>query len=133
MKRAWAGMAVLLACTVATGAPAAISREEYQARKERAEADYKAARQTCNPLKGNARDVCRVQAEGKLKVARAELEAQYHPSPRNDARVATERADAAYRLAREKCDDHPGNARDVCLEDAKAAFVNAKGDARARP
>ena len=59
-------------------------------------------------------------------MAQAELEAQYKPSPRNTQKVAEARADAAYEVAKEKCDDLKGNEKDVCEKDAKAARVKAK-------
>ena len=43
---------------------------------------------------------------------------------------ATARADANYEVAKEKCDDLAGNAKDVCVKEAKAAFVKAKADAK---
>jgi hypothetical protein len=45
--------------------------------------------------------------------------------------VRTAKADAAYELAKEKCDDLSGNAKDVCQKDAKAAQASAKADAKA--
>ena len=59
-----------------------------------------------------------------------ELEAQYKPTPKHDDKVKTEKAVAAYRLAREKCGDLRGNAKDVCKKDAKAGYVAATGEAR---
>jgi hypothetical protein len=128
MKHTLISVAVALCCGFAGAAGSAESKAEYKAQKDRVEADYKAAKEQCKPLKGNAQDICTVQARGNYKVAKAELEAQHEPSPRHDAKVKTEKADAAYQLAKEKCDDLSGNAKDVCSRDAKAAFVGAKGD-----
>jgi hypothetical protein len=47
---------------------------------------------------------------------------------REKARVA--RAEAAYEVAKEKCDDLSGNPKDVCIREAKAAHVKALADAR---
>jgi hypothetical protein len=77
-------------------------------------------------MKGHEREVCRVEARGSRKVGLATLEAQYRPSPRNEAKLRAERADAAYRLALERCDGRPGAEKDACRNDAKAAFANAK-------
>ena len=46
-----------------------------------------------------------------------------------DALIA--RADAEYAVAKEKCDDFAGNAKDVCVKEAKATFTKAKVDAKA--
>jgi hypothetical protein len=70
------------------------------------------------------------EAKGAEKVAKAELEAQYKPSPRNDEKLAVAKADAAYDVAKERCDDQSGNGKDVCIKDAKAAQVKAKESAK---
>jgi hypothetical protein len=114
----------------AGSAGAAMAKEDYKVEKDRVEADYKAARQKCNDLKANAKDICMVEAKGNHKVAKAQLEAQHEPSPRHDAKVKSEKAEAAYDLAKQKCDDLSGTAKDACKKDAQAAFVNAKGEAK---
>ena len=108
----------------------AMPRDQYKADKDRVEAQYKADRDQCKSLKGNAEDVCKAEAKGKEKVAKAELEARYKNTDkaRYDARVA--RADAAYDVAKEKCDDMSGNQKDVCVKEAKAAHTKAKADAK---
>jgi hypothetical protein len=40
------------------------------------------------------------------------------------------KAEADYRVAKERCDDQAGNVKDVCLEEAKAAEAAAKADAK---
>ena len=52
------------------------------------------------------------------------------PSAKATRKVADARADAAYDVAKEKCDDLKGNDKDVCEKDAKAARVKAKEDAK---
>ena len=82
-------------------------------------------------MSGNAKDICQAEAKGKQKIAKAELDARYKGTAkaREDARVA--RADAQYEVAKEKCDDLSGNAKDVCVKEAKAAQTRAKADAKA--
>ena len=70
------------------------------------------------------------EAKGKEDIAKAELDAQYKPSAKATHKVADTRADAAYEVAKEKCDDLKGNDKDVCVKDAKAAHVKAKEDAK---
>jgi hypothetical protein len=41
------------------------------------------------------------------------------------------KADAAYDVAKEKCDDRKGNDKDVCVKEAKAAHTQATADAKA--
>ena len=107
-----------------------MSRDAYKADKDKIEAQHKTDRQQCSSLSGNAKDVCQAEAKGKEKVAKAELEANYKNTDkaRNDARVA--KADAAYDVAKEKCDDMAGNQKDVCVKEAKAAQTKAKADAK---
>jgi hypothetical protein len=95
-----------------------------------ADAAYKADKEACNSLSGNAKDVCMEEAKGKEKVAKAEAKAAYDGTPkaREDARLA--RAEATYEVAKEKCDDMSGNQKDVCVKEAKAAYTKAKADAK---
>ena len=107
-----------------------MSRDAYKAQEKSVEAQYKADKDRCSSLTGNAKDVCQAEAKGKEKVAKAQLEADYKNTDkaRNDARVA--RADADYDVAKEKCDDLSGNQKDVCVKEAKAAHEKAKADAK---
>lgn len=123
-------VAVLASCAWATNAMA-MTKEEFSAQKDRIEADYKAAKEKCDTLKANAKDICVSEAKGTEKVAKAELDAQYKPSPRAEARVIEAKADAAYDLAKEKCDDLAGNAKDTCVKDAKSTHASAKAQANA--
>jgi hypothetical protein len=132
MKRNVLAIALASCCAFAGTAGAAISTDEYKTQKDRVEADYKAAKERCGALKDNAQDICNAQAKGDYKVAKAELEAQYKPSPRSEEKAKVAKADAAYELAKEKCDDMKGEARDSCKKDAKAAFVSAKSGAKTK-
>lgn len=110
---------------------AQMSRDEYSAAKNRIEDNRKAAMEACDGLSGNKKDICEAEAKGKEKVEKAELEASYKPTAKNqqDARIA--KAEADYEVAKERCDDLSGNQKDVCLKDAKAAETAAKADAKA--
>lgn len=124
---------VLLAAGLMAAAGVHAQTMDRQARDqavERASQQYKADKARCDALSGNAKDICIEEAKGREKVARADAEAAYRHTPkaREDARVA--RADATYEVAKEKCDDLAGNAKDVCRKEAVAAHVKAKADAR---
>ncbi|MFO1304016.1 MAG: hypothetical protein U1F54_09815 [Burkholderiales bacterium] len=95
-----------------------------------AEVQYKADKDACKSLSGNAKDICMEEAKGKEKVAKAEANAAYENTPkaRENARVA--HADATYEVAKEKCDDLSGNQKDVCVKEAKAQHTKAKADAK---
>jgi hypothetical protein len=109
---------------------APMAKDAYDAESKRIESDYKAAKEQCKTLSGNAKDICVEDAKAKEKIAKADLEASYKGTEkaRYDARIA--HAEADYAVAKEKCDDFSGNQKDVCLKEAKAAQVKAKADAK---
>jgi len=109
-----------------------MAKDDYKAGKEQIAGQYKAEKATCNSFSGNAKDVCVAEAKGREKVAKADLEASYKPSAnsRYKARVAV--AEAAYSVAKERCDDKGGTAKDVCVKEAKAVKTTAKADAKAQ-
>ena len=126
-----AGCATQRETTTASAKPAApISKEAYDRSVANAEAQYKADKDACASRSGNAKDICLAEATGKEKVAKADAEAAYKNTPkaREDARVA--RAEATYNVAKEKCDELSGNAKDVCVKEANARMVNVKADAK---
>lgn len=118
------------AAAAGTASAQNVSRDVYRAEKDRIEQSYKQAKDRCDGLAGNAKDVCQVQAQGNEKVAKADLDARRDGTAkaRSEARMA--RIEADYELAKERCDDLAGNAKDVCLKEAKAAEARATGDAK---
>lgn len=128
-KHAFTALGMALTFVLASQAQA-MTREEHKAAEDRIEATYKADKQRCDGLSGNAKDICQSEAKGKEKVAKAELEAQYKPSAKAQAKVAEAKADAAYDTAKQKCDELAGNNKDVCMKDAKAAHETAVAQAK---
>jgi hypothetical protein len=130
MNKRMIALAVLAVFTTAASA-SNLSRDEYKAGKDKIAAEFKAEKQSCDSMTGNAKDVCIAEAKGKEKTAKAELEARHKNTPKAhyDARIA--KAEADYAVAKEKCDDFSGNQKDVCLKEAKAAETRAKADAKA--
>jgi len=106
------------------------SKEEFAAGKQRIGADYKAARAACAPMRNNAKDVCLEEAKAHEKVSRAELEFGHTGTPGDEVKLRVARAESAYAVAKEKCDDLAGNAKDVCVKEAKAVEVKALANAR---
>lgn len=129
MKHKLLMLTVALSCTFANNAMA-LSKAEYKTQKDVISSDYKVAKTKCASLKANAKDICNSEAKGVEKVAKAELEAQYEPSAKHTQKVSMVKADTAYDTAKEKCDDLSGNAKDVCVKDAKVVHVKAKEDAK---
>lgn len=109
-----------------------MSKDSYNAGKDKIGADYKAAKSGCASLSGNAEDICIAEAKSVQKIARADLKAEYKPTrtSRYEANVA--RAEADYAVAKERCDDLAGNAKDVCVKEAKAMRTTGKADAKAQ-
>lgn len=108
-----------------------MSKAEYKAAKEKIEAEYKAALVPCDALTSNPKKICVTEAKGNKKVAFANLEASNEPSAKHQNKASAAKAEATYDLAHQKCQDLAGNAKDVCIKEAKAADVAAKADAKA--
>lgn len=121
-------MAGLMALPLAQAAD--MSKTDYNASKTRIGVEYKAAKAACATYAGNAKDVCLEEADARQKVARAELEYGYSGKLEDRTRLNIVKAESAYAVAKEKCDDRGGNAKDVCVQQAKAAETKAIADAR---
>ena len=116
--------------TGSTVLAASMSHAEYAAKKDQISAEYKADKAACDKLDGNNKDICVEKAKGKEKVAKAEAAAGYENTPKARENLRLARADATYEVAKEKCDDLAGNAKDVCVKEAKASYTKAKADAK---
>ena len=129
MKKALIAIATASLFCASIGAQA-MTKDEYKAAKDQAEATYKTDKKACDGMKDNAKDICVSEAKGKEKVAKAEADAAYKNTPkaREAARIA--HADATYNVAKEKCDDLAGDAKNTCVKDAKAARATAKADSK---
>jgi hypothetical protein len=120
-------------CAIAYGLPPAVHAQEtmsnaqFEAAKDELEARYKADKQRCDALKDNAEDVCEEEAQARLKVGEAELRHRRSGKDEDARKLEHVRAETAYEVAKEKCDEKSGNDKDVCLAEAKA--TQAKSDA----
>jgi hypothetical protein len=107
-----------------------ITKADYKSGKTRISADYKTDKAACASLTANAKDICVQEAKAKEKVALAEIEYGYTGKPADGTKVLVAKADSAYSVAKERCDDQSGNAKDVCVKEAKAVHVKALADAK---
>lgn len=123
--------AVASSYAFASSAATAEDRIFYKTSTEKAAVDYKIARERCTALSGNSKAVCVEQAEAARIHVRADAEAHYKNTPRARDGARIEIANAEYELAKAKCGSRTGNDKDVCVEQAKAANVAAKADAKA--
>ena len=104
------------------------SKADQDATKARISADYKADKTACAALANNAKDICMEEAKAKEKVALAELGYSISGSAADMRKVTVAKAETSYSVAKEKCDDLAGNAKSVCVEEAKAAKTKALAD-----
>jgi hypothetical protein len=102
------------------------------ARVTRAEATYNVAKEKCDQLSGNPKDVCvkeanaaLVKAKADAKVDRVAAETQQDAATKQaDARkeATTDKRAADYKVAIEKCDALAGPAKDSCVSSAKVQY-----------
>ncbi|WP_295442107.1 hypothetical protein [uncultured Thiodictyon sp.] len=110
----------------------AMTKDAYKAAEAQIATEYTADKAKCNALAANAKDICIAEAKGKAKVASAELEANYEPSAKHHYKAVVAKAEADYAVADEKCDDQAGNAKDLCVKEAKAVETRVRADAEAQ-
>jgi hypothetical protein len=125
---------LLVFCIASAGGALAggggMTKEAYEAMKSRLEASQDAELKACDGDKSNARDICRAAAKGRGRVLLAELKAEYQPSPEADRATMMAQAEADYDVAKQKCDEARGKAKDACKARAdqvrEAAIRRAK-------
>jgi hypothetical protein len=117
-----------LALAGAVAQAANFSKSSYDNAKADIKATYKAERENCGALAGNAKDICVEQAKGRESVALAQLEYNYTGKSADEQKLYAVRADTRYELAKERCDDLGGDAKDVCLRQARSEHEKAQAD-----
>jgi hypothetical protein len=108
------------------GLLAASTSFAQKAEADAIEAQAKADKAACEPMKGNAKDVCVAEAKAKEKVAKAELRFKTSSSERDRIALATAKAEAEYDVAKEKCEDQAN------LEQQRACKAQAKATEKAQ-
>jgi hypothetical protein len=104
----------------------------YEARIAKAEADFAVAREKCDDMAGNTKDVCVKEAKAAQMTAKADARAHRDISDAN-ATASDKSAEAGkdaeakkraaeYSVAKEKCDAFAGGAKDRCMDQAKTDF-----------
>jgi hypothetical protein len=131
MPRHTIALAIALAFGIGPAFAAdAMSRDAYKAEKDKIEAQARSDKKACEPMKDNAKDICQAEAKAREKIAKAELDSQNKPGPRADEKVRMMKAEGAYEVAKEKCEDQKGDGMVACKRDAKATYDKAKIDAK---
>lgn len=87
----------------------------------RYEAHYQVARERCDDLSGNPKDVCVTEAKAERDKAKADFQAGKElREVRDEARKTKDEAD--YKVAQSRCDTLSGDAKDGCVAAARARF-----------
>jgi hypothetical protein len=122
------GMAIL-SSSAAAATPEA--KAAYNQAKDRAAADYKAAKARCDIITGNPKDVCVAEAKALRVKTEEEAGALYKNTLKAFTQSRMRIASANYDLDKVKCNALTGNDKDICVSQAKAARVAAESDATA--
>ena len=117
------------------------AKTRNQIRVAKAKSDYAVAREQCDDMTGNAKDVCNKEAKARQVAALADAKVALTTSDANatanekstkaydkasskvsEARkdAATEKLEAQYKVEKEKCDQFAGDTKEQCLATAKA-------------
>ena len=115
-------MMLALATTLSGAAFAApMDSSAYKAATTKADSDYQAATAQCDTQTGNAQVVCVREAKAARARSNADAVAQYKNTRKATEKAQIAVADADYDVAKAKCADQSGSAKDSCVNDAKAA------------
>ena len=97
-----------------------------------AEANYKVAKEKCDDLAGNPKDVCVKEAQAALVKGKADAKVDRVATDANREATATktearkdaneDKREAEYKVAVEKCDALAGAAKDTCVTAAKSQY-----------
>lgn len=108
------------------------TKAEYNAAKARADADYNTSRASCKDFSGNDRDICVQKAKAARSKAKAEAKANFEGTGEAKLDAREEIIEADYKVAKEKCDSLAGDAKDVCVAEAKATYAKENAALEAR-
>jgi len=108
-----------------------VTRFEFELETGRIASTFTNARAICDELDSNAKDICIEEARAVQAVAHAELAYRRSGHQADRSAIPVVRAESAYAVAREKCDEFAGAEKAGCLADAKAVQAKALADAKA--
>ena len=107
-------------------------KKRESARVAHADAAYNVAKEKCDDLTGNDKDVCvkqakamHVKATADAKVDRVAADSTNKAVEKTAAAkkdAMEDKRDADYKVAVEKCDSLAGGAKDTCVKDAKMRY-----------
>jgi hypothetical protein len=106
------------------------SKSVLDGAREDVKTQYKANKEACDKMAGNAKDVCTADVKGKEKIALAWLDYNHSGDAKDQLKLNEAIYEARYEVANEKCDDLAGEPKDLCQREAKTARDKAKADAK---
>lgn len=127
-RPALATLAIALSCTGAFAAN--YSKAVLDGARDDVKQTYKANKDACDKLNGNAKDICVQEAKGMENIALAWLDYNYSGTAADQKKLNETVAEARHEIAKERCDDRSGDAKDLCQREAKTAYEKAKADAK---
>jgi hypothetical protein len=89
---------------------------------DRADAQYKLAKQRCDAMKGQQEDVCEKEAKAVRDKAKADARVSRSNTSGSRADAGETKAKADYRVQKEKCEVLKGREQDACETRAKATL-----------
>lgn len=120
-------LSALLLASAAQAAPVTLTRQAYQAEREKIEQRSEKALAQCKQAGHGSQSTCQVEAHAARKTALATLEARLHPSANNSFKAKAAELEGRYELAQLGCKNkHAGTDKDThaalkaCLDKAKA-------------
>lgn len=121
----------IIAMLLAGAAGASFAAGSASNQGNSATSDYQAAMARCNDMKGSEKKICTEEARAMRAHANADAAARANKSQAeiNKARIAAVEAD--YGLARARCAEMSGDAKDNCLSTARKAHASSIADVRA--
>ena len=117
--------------TSEVAAATGMDKSAYTAEREKVEADFKAAKKACDPLKGNEQDKCKAEAKYNEQKAKADLEVKFKGTADAQYDAAVKTAKAKHDLDKQKCHDLKGADQSACKKQASADEKKAIADAKA--
>jgi hypothetical protein len=92
-----------------------MTRQDYVVAVQSIEAQTRFALAGCRALSGRNKEICKAQARAEDRILKAELDARYQGTAAAESAVEAVRLKAQYTVARARCVDLSGDARDSCL------------------
>ena len=97
------------------------SKHRYDVNVAKADAEYAVAKEKCDDKAGNDKKVCMKEAKAAETRAKADAKANLKTASADNA-AAEDKREADYKVAKAKCDRLAGEAKEHCVDDAKARY-----------